>query len=59
MERQTEEQGTVGTWGKTEKSKGHLRGHMETYYSRRILKIYTYMEESKWSHQINNNSGKQ
>jgi hypothetical protein len=38
MERQTEEQGTVGTWGKTEKSKGHLRGHMETYYSRSFLK---------------------
>jgi hypothetical protein len=46
-------------WGEKAKTKSHLRGHMETYYSRRILKIYTYMEESKWSHQINNNSGKQ
>ena len=41
-----------GIWEKMSEFKGHLRGSMETYYSRRILKIYTYMEESKWSHQI-------
>lgn len=45
MERQMKEQETQGTWGRMAKSKGHLRGHKETYYNRSFFKINTYIKE--------------
>lgn len=32
-------------WGAIAKTSSHLRGHVETYFSRSFLKIYMYVEE--------------
>lgn len=43
-------------WGGTTNAMGHLRGNMETYYCRNILK-YTYvLKKSKWNHKITGES---
>lgn len=36
--------------GKTARTKGHLREHMETHYSRIFLKYKFIWKKSKWNH---------
>lgn len=41
-----------GLWGRKAITKGHMKGHMETYYSRSFLKIYAHKKKSNWNDQI-------
>lgn len=44
-----------GIW-ETAKTKGHFRAHMETYYCRNVLQYKHIWKNSKWNHQITEES---
>ena len=41
-----------GLWGRKAITKDHMKGHMETYYSRSFLKIYAHKKKCNCNDQI-------